>query len=83
MRHKEDGIAVGQTYAHSSGMRVKVIALHVPGDRDDSGRVLCEVVARFTERLGPEKLELGYVDYELGHLDGWWLWPVFSWEACP
>ena len=65
-------------WRHTSGLTVRVLARSVPGDRDDEPRVYCEVIERARERLTPNQLADGYVDYEVGHKDGWFLEEGFN-----
>lgn len=74
---QEDEWWKDQVWRHESGLTLRVIGPHVPGDRNDEPRVWCEVTERASERLTSEKLADGYVDYEVGHRDGWYLQDEF------
>lgn len=63
----------GEVWKHRSGLTVRVIARHAPGDRDDEPRVYCEVVAPYENRH-PES-----PDYPVGYKDGWYLDEALGW----
>lgn len=59
---------VGEVWEHRSGLRLRVIGRHVPGDRDDELRVWCEVIGTKTE-----------LRYKVGDRDGWTLLKGYGW----
>lgn len=62
-------VVVDALYVHPSGLIVRVLDQHVPGDRDDELRVWCEVV-----QASPK------LRYKVGERDGWNLLPFEGWS---
>jgi hypothetical protein len=67
-------VKVGELYEHVSGLVLRVIGQHVPGDRDDELRVWCEVVGvprRWCEVIRARALGLRV---------GWCLLEQYGWK---
>lgn len=70
----------GEIYKHRRGLTLRVLDGIPPGDREDTDRVYCEVIQRYSERPNEDELSKGFVDYEIGYRDGWRLCREFGWN---